>query len=85
MTDTTQTPNSKVSTEGVHGIFTTSKSTVTVFLSAHINILLNSIISQSLKSNCQKHSHCTFASRKNGSIPTEGGCQGFFPSYLLDH
>ncbi len=38
----------------------------TVFLSAHINILPNS---QSLKSNCQNYSHCTFASRKNGSTP----------------
>ena len=36
----------------------------TVFLSAHINILPNS---QSLKSYCQNYSHCTFASRKNGS------------------
>ena len=39
----------------------------TVFLSAHINILPNS---QSLKSNCQNYSHCTFASRKNGSTPS---------------
>ena len=76
----------------VHGILTTSKNTVTVFLaidgcifviylikagwtndsktvflSAHINILPNS---QSLKSNCQIHSHCTFASCKTGSTPT---------------
>ncbi len=40
----------------------------TVFLPAHINILPNS---QSLELNCQKHSHCTFASRINGSTPIQ--------------
>ena len=48
------------------GINTVSMTAKTVFLSAYINILSNS---QSFKSNCQKHSHCTFASCTNAMYP----------------